>query len=114
MNQTGKRSFGKAQGWSTDGLFSPDPIAADCNVLNDAAFGNQLYRREDVECEMLVGGHLRQLRVHIPSLQYTQLFDGYQLAAQLNEAGIMNFSLAAVIDFLINNGMIPYPVEECL
>lgn len=83
-------------------------------ILNSNAFGNELYQRHEVECEMLVGANGRQMRVHIPSIQYTQYFDAYELAAQLNDSGIMNFSILAVIDFLIDQGMLPYPVEESL
>lgn len=84
--------------------------------LKDTHFTQPLYTLQDVAMQVKKLPHngMRVLQVSIPHLQFETQLDAMQLSADMNrDLPGADTSVAVVMQYLQQRGLVPYPTESC-
>lgn len=84
--------------------------------LKDTHFTQPLYTLRDVTMQVKTLPHngQRVLQVSIPHLQFETQLDAMQLSADMNrDLPGADTSVAVVMHYLQQRGLVPYPTESC-
>jgi hypothetical protein len=83
-------------------------------ALNEKCFTPPLYELDDVGCHVVTAANgQRLLSIAIPKISYSECFDALEIARMLNEhLPDADTSVRTVVQFMQNNGLLPYPVQS--
>lgn len=84
--------------------------------LKDTHFTQPLYTLQDVDMQIRKLPHngQRVLQITIPHLQFETQLDAMQLSADMNrDLPGADTSVAVVMHYLQQRGLVPYPTESC-